>query len=167
MSVIDKLDNTDLKILNILQEDGCISNLDLSNRVGLSPTPTFERVKKLEKLKVIKGYHADLDPELLGLGIQTFMLVSLAQTGSESVENFFNEIDEIDEIIECYRIIGSSSDYLMKIIVKDMPAYEYLAMERIRKIKEVGQLRTMVILSTMKKSHHLPLQKKAKKSINS
>jgi Lrp/AsnC family leucine-responsive transcriptional regulator len=157
MAIIDKLDQTDIKILNILTENGGISNLELASQVGLSATPTFERVKKLEKLKVIRGYHADLDPQTLGLGIETFMMVSLAQTDSDSSESFLKQINEIDEVLECYRILGSSSDFMMKIIVKDMPAYEHLAMERIRKIKEVGQLRTMVILSTLKKSHSLPL----------
>src|SRR3712207_4835688 len=102
-ALIDKLDQTDLKILKILQEDGCISNLDLSNRIGLSPTPTFERVKKMEKLKVIKGYNAEVDTNLLGLGIETFMLVSLAQWKGVSVDNFIRQIEEIEEIVECYR----------------------------------------------------------------
>lgn len=157
MAASDKLDKTDFKILKILQENGCISNLELSGQVGLSATPTFERVKKLEKMKAIRGYHADLDPQMLGLGIETFMMVSLSDTGSDSVNNFIKKINEIEEVLECYRIMGSSSDYMMKIIVKDMPAYEHLAMERIRKIKEVGQLRSVVILSTLKKSHSLPI----------
>ena len=154
--LIDKLDKTDLKILKTLQEDGCISNLDLSNKIGLSPTPTFERVKKMEKLKIIKGYHAELDTNLLGLGIETFMLVSLAQWKGVSVDNFVKQIDDIDEVVECYRITGSY-DYLLKIIVKDIAAYEVLAMEKIRKIKEIGQIQSMVILSAIKKSKVVPL----------
>jgi Lrp/AsnC family transcriptional regulator, leucine-responsive regulatory protein len=154
--LIEKLDRTDLKILKTLQEDGCISNLDLSNKIGLSPTPTFERVKKMEKLKIIKGYHAEVDTQLLGLGIETFMLVSLAQWKGVSVDNFIKQIDQIDEIIECYRITGSY-DYLLKIIVKDINAYEKLAMEKIRNIKEIGQIQSMVILSAIKKSKVMPL----------
>jgi len=154
--LIDKLDVTDLRILKILQEDGCISNLDLSNRIGLSPTPTFERVKKMEKLNIIKGYHAELDSSLLGMGIETFMLVSLSQTKGNSVETFLKQVSEIDEITECYRITGSY-DYMFKIMVKDIAAYEFLAMEKIRKIKEIGSIQSMVILSTIKKSKIMPL----------
>lgn len=155
-ALIDKLDNTDLKILKILQQDGCISNLDLSGRVGLSPTPTFERVKKLEKMNVIKGYHAEVDTNLLGLGIETFMLVSLAHSKGNSIANFVSQVNEIEEITECYRITGAS-DYLFKIQVKDIAAYEHLVMEKIRKIKEIGQVETLVILSTIKKSKVAPL----------
>lgn len=156
--MLEKIDHLDLKILKILQEDGCISNIDLASKIGLSPTPTFERVKKLEKSKVIKSYHADVDPQLLGLGIQTFMLVSLAGGKETHVEAFINQIEGIEEITECYRIIGSSSDYLLKIMVKDIPAYEELVMGRMRKIKEIGEMHTMVVLSTIKKSKTIPLK---------
>lgn len=156
MAKIEKLDKTDLKILKQLQEDGRISNLDLAQKVGLSATPTFERVKKLEKAKIIKSYHAELDVESLGLGIQTFMLVSLAQTRGNSVPNFIKQILEIPEIIECYHVTGSS-DYILKIMVQDIAAYESLAMDKIRNISEIANVTTMVILSTIKKLKVVPL----------
>jgi len=157
MAKIEKLDKTDLKILKQLQEDGRISNLDLAQKVGLSATPTFERVKKLEKAKIIKSYHAELDVESLGLGIQTFMLVSLAQTRGNSVPNFIKQILEIPEIIECYHVTGSS-DYILKIMVQDIAAYESLAMDKIRNISEIANVTTMVILSTIKKLKVVPLE---------
>lgn len=157
MKKTEKLDKTDLKILKELQIDGRISNLDLAQKVGLSATPTFERVKKLEKAKIIKSYHAELNVESLGLGIQTFMLVSLAQTRGNSVPNFIKQIDEIPEIIECYHVTGSS-DYVLKIIVTDIAAYESLAMDKIRNISEIANVTTMVILSTIKKMKVVPLQ---------
>jgi Lrp/AsnC family leucine-responsive transcriptional regulator len=157
MAMTEKLDQIDKKILKILSTNSGISNIELASQIGLSATPTFERVKKLEKQKVIRGYHADINPQPLGLGIETFMMVSLAKTDRDSTALFLKQINEIDEVLECYRILGSSSDYMMKIIVKDMPAYEYLAMETIRNIKEVSQLKTMVILSTLKKNYSLPL----------
>lgn len=156
MKKIEKLDKTDLKILKELQIDGRISNLDLAQKVGLSATPTFERVKKLEKAKIIKSYHAELNVESLGLGIQTFMLVSLAQTRGNSVPNFIKQIDEIPEIIECYHVTGSS-DYVLKIMVTDIAAYENLAMDKIRNISEIANVTTMVILSTIKKMKVVPL----------
>jgi Lrp/AsnC family leucine-responsive transcriptional regulator len=157
MKKIEKLDKTDFKILKELQIDGRISNLDLAQKVGLSATPTFERVKKLEKAKIIKSYHAELNVESLGLGIQTFMLVSLAQTRGNSVPNFIKQIEEIPEIIECYHVTGSS-DYVLKIMVTDIAAYESLAMDKIRNISEIANVTTMVILSTIKKMKVVPLQ---------
>ena len=156
MKKIEKLDKTDLKILKQLQEDGRMSNLDLANKVGLSATPTFERVKKLEKAKIIKSYHAELDVESLGLGIQTFMLVSMAQIRGNSVPSFIKQILEIPEIIECYHCTGSS-DYVLKVMVEDIAAYEHFAMEKIRNISEISNVTTMVILSTIKKSKVIPL----------
>lgn len=156
MGKIEKLDKTDFKILKELQENGRISNLDLAQKVGLSATPTFERVKKLEKAKIIKSYHAELDVERLGMGIQTFMLVQLAQTRGNAIPNFIKQINEIPEIIECYHVTGSS-DYVLKIMVEDIASYENLAMDKIRNISEISNATTMVILSTVKKSKVIPL----------
>jgi Lrp/AsnC family transcriptional regulator, leucine-responsive regulatory protein len=152
----EKLDKTDLKILKHLQEDGCLSNLDLAAKVGLSPTPIFERVKKLEKAKIIKGYHAEVDAVALGLGLQTFMMISLSQTMGDAIPNFIRQINEIPEIVECHHVTGSS-DYILKIIVEDIAAYESLAMGTIRNIKEISAMTTMVILSTIKDSKVAPV----------
>jgi Lrp/AsnC family transcriptional regulator, leucine-responsive regulatory protein len=156
MAKIKELDKTDLKILKHLQEDGCLSNLDLANKVGLSATPTFERVKKLEKAKIIKSYHAEIDAVALGMGIQTFMMVSLSQTRGNAIPNFIKQINDIPEIIECHHVTGSS-DYILKIMVEDIAAYEHLAMDTIRNIKEISNMTTMVILSTIKDSKVAPL----------
>ena len=156
MGKIEKLDKTDFKILKELQENGRISNLDLAQKVGLSATPTFERVKKLEKAKIVKSYHAELDVERLGMGIQTFMLVQLAQTRGNAIPNFIKQINELPEIIECYHVTGSS-DYVLKIMVEDIASYENLAMDKIRNISEISNATTMVILSTVKKSKVIPL----------
>ena len=151
------VDKIDLKILKTLQEDGRITNLQLSSDVGLSPAPTLERVKKLEKLGYIQGYHAQADAAKLGLGIQTFMLVTLVGHKSEAIKNFVNEINKIDEVVECYHVTGSG-DHLLKIIVKDLASYERLVMEKISKIEGMGQIQTMMILGTAKKSNVVPIQ---------
>lgn len=156
MGKIKELDKTDLKILKHLQEDGCLSNLDLANKVGLSATPTFERVKKLEKAKIIKSYHAEIDAVALGIGIQTFMMVSLSQTQGNSIQNFIKQINSIPEIVECHHVTGSC-DYILKIMVEDIAAYEHLAMDRISNIREISNMTTMVITSTVKDSKVVPL----------
>jgi Lrp/AsnC family transcriptional regulator, leucine-responsive regulatory protein len=156
MVKIKEVDKTDLKILKHLQEDGRLSNLDLANNIGLSATPTFERVKKLEKAKIIKSYHAEIDAVALGMGIQTFMMISLSQTRGNAIPNFIKQINSIPEIIECHHVTGSS-DYILKIMVEDIAAYEHLAMDTIRNIKEISNMTTMVILSTIKSSKVAPL----------
>jgi Lrp/AsnC family transcriptional regulator, leucine-responsive regulatory protein len=156
MGKIRDLDKIDLKILKHLQEDGCLSNLDLANKIGLSATPTFERVKKLEKAKVIKGYHAEIDVVSLGIGIQTYMMVCLSQTKGNTIANFIKQINAIPEIIECHHVTGSY-DYILKIMVEDIASYEHLAMDRIRNIKEISTMTTMVITSTVKDSKVVPL----------
>lgn len=146
-----KLDVIDLKILNALQEDGRISNLDLSNKIGLSPAPTLERVKKLERSGIIKGYRAELNTYQLGLGTETFMLVSLAFNQQNAIDNFTQGIGKIKEVVECYQVTGAS-DFILRILVKDINAYELLVREKLSHIKEITNMQTMVIMSTIKKS---------------
>ena len=147
----EKLDATDFKILTILQQDAKISNLELSNKIGLSPAPTLERVKKLEKSGIIKGYHAILDQYKLGFGTETFMQVSLAHNKQNAIANFMEQVKKIEEIIECYQVTGSH-DFILKILVKDVQAYEILVREKLSDIVEITHMQTMVILSTIKKS---------------
>jgi Lrp/AsnC family leucine-responsive transcriptional regulator len=151
-----QLDHIDLQILRLLQENVKISNIQLSAMIGLSPAPTLERVKKLEKAGIIKNYHAELNREALGLNIQTFMQITLSRHKNNAINNFIEQINGIENITECYHITGSS-DYLLKIVVKDMPAYERLVMDKLSKIEEIAQMQTQVILSTVKKSNTLPL----------
>ena len=92
-----KLDKIDLKILKLLQENSKITNLDLSKRIGLSPAPTLERVKKLENSKVIESYHAKVNSQAIGLNVKTFVLVSLAWQKENALTNFLEKIQDIEE----------------------------------------------------------------------
>ena len=94
----DKLDKIDLRILEILQANSKITNLDLSKKIGLSPAPTLERVKKLEQQKIISSYHAHIDPIKIGLNVKTFVLVSLAWHKENAMKKFIAEVEKIDEI---------------------------------------------------------------------
>src|SRR5688572_13561008 len=96
------LDKIDLKILKILQENGRITNLQLSNEIKLSPTPTLERVKKLENSQVIKSYHAVVNEEALGLGIKAIIQITLARQIENAIANFKKQVVKINEITECY-----------------------------------------------------------------
>ena len=150
-----KLDKIDLKILQILQANSKITNLDLSKKIGLSPAPTLERVKKLESSGVIKSYHAQVDPQVIGLSVKTFVLVSLAWQKENALENFIAKVGEIDEIVECYIITGEA-DFLMHLVCKDIPTYEQLLFKTLSKIEEIERLKTLMTLSTVKDSKVLP-----------
>jgi Lrp/AsnC family transcriptional regulator, leucine-responsive regulatory protein len=151
----EKLDRIDLKILQILQENSKITNLDLSKKIGLSPAPTLERVKKLEQSDIVQSYHAVVNPLLLGLNVKTFVAVSLAWKKENALNSFLNKILEIDEIVECYIITGEA-DFLMKVVCKDIPTYEQLLFKTLSQIEEIERLRTLMTLSTVKDSKILP-----------
>jgi Lrp/AsnC family transcriptional regulator, leucine-responsive regulatory protein len=151
----EKLDKIDLKILRILQENSKITNLDLSKRIGLSPAPTLERVKKLEQSDIINSYHAAVNPAQMGLNVKTFVLVTLAWKQEDALNRFLAKIEKIDEITECYIITGEA-DLLMKVICKDIPSYEALLFKTLSQIAEIERLKTLMTLSTAKDSKILP-----------
>ncbi len=153
----DKLDKIDLKILRILQENSKITNLDLSKKIGLSPAPTLERVKKLEQTNVIESYHAKVNPQSIGLNVKTFVLVSLAWQKENALNHFLDKIREIEEITECYIITGEA-DFLVKIVCRDIPTYEQLLFKTLSQIEEIERLRTLMTLSTVKDSKTLPFK---------
>lgn len=152
-----QLDKTDLQILRILQENGRITNLQLSNDVNLSPAPTLERVRKLENSGYIKSYHALVDEEKLGLGIKTFIQVQLDFHKNDSIQTFLKEVDAIREITECHHVTGPC-DFILKVYVKDIKSYETLIMEKISKISVLKTFQTMMIMSTNKKEPIVPLE---------
>lgn len=151
------LDKTDFKILKILQENGRITNIQLSMDIGLSPAPTLERVRKLESNGFIKSYHAMVNEEILGLKLKTVVQASINYSKTDAIKSFTKQIQAIDEIVECYLVSGSA-DFLMKIIVADINAYEKLIVDKISKIQEISNLQTMIILSTVKNSHTIPIK---------
>lgn len=151
-----KLDKTDRKILDILQQNGKITNAELAQRVGLSPAPTLERVKKLEKSGVIKSYHARLDNSKVGIGVNTFVMVSLKGHNKQNIESFISSIEQIEEIIECHHVTGTS-DFILKIIAEDIPAYQKLMLERVTNIETVDNMQSMIILSTFKDTKKVPI----------
>lgn len=155
------LDATDLKILQILQRRGKITNIHLSQEIGLSPAPTLERVKKLEKDgRYIQSYHAQVNPESLGLGFSALIHVSLTRQVNNAITNFLEAVHTIDEIVECYQLTGNF-DYQLKIMVADIPAFESLIADKLSQIEEIGQMQTMVVLSQIKHSKVLPLNYKS------
>jgi len=143
-----KLDKTDTKILKILQNNGRITNAALAQKIGMSPPPTLDRVKKLEQ-KIIKKYVALVDPAVVGVETFTFVEVSLLRHGKKAVTDFLAAVMKIKEVMECHHVTGDA-DFLLKIAAKNIPAYEDLVLHKLTELPYIQQLKTMVVLSTPK-----------------
>lgn len=151
-----KFDSIDRKILSILQENGKITNAQLSTDVGLSPAPTLERVKKLEKNGVIESYHAKLNKQEIGLGVSTFVHVALISHRKGIVDSFVEQITCIPEVVECHHITGQG-DFILKVVSQDITSYQRLLVEVINEIPEIDNTQSTVILSTFKDSRVMPI----------
>lgn len=151
-----KLDQTDRKILEILQTNSNITNAQLAIEIGLSPAPTLERVKKLENSGIIKSYHAVLDMAHVGLGVSTFVTVSLKGHNKENIAKFMDAIQGIEEVVECHHVTGQA-DFILKIVAADIPAYQNLMLEKMTTIEVVDNMQSTIILSTFKDSKVIPL----------
>ena len=151
-----KIDQTDRKILEILQSNAKITNAQLSKDIGLSPAPTLERVKKLENFGIIKSYHAKLAMDKIGLGVSTFVLVTLKGHNKKNIDIFLDAIYNIEEVIECHHTTGSD-DFILKIIAEDISSYQRIMLEKVSEIDVVDSLQSMMILSTFKDSKVMPI----------
>ncbi|MFQ6618176.1 MAG: Lrp/AsnC family transcriptional regulator [Fidelibacterota bacterium] len=145
------LDEIDRKILSILQDNGRIRNRELANRIGLSPPSALERVKKLEKKGVIKRYVALLNPVSIGKDTVMFVAVSLIIHQENAIEKFTSAVMSLPEVLECYHITGTS-DYLLKVAVRDVAAYEEFVLHKLLKIPVIQNIQTSVVLSTVKQN---------------
>jgi DNA-binding Lrp family transcriptional regulator len=151
-----KLDSIDRKILELLQANSNITNAQLAQEIGLSPAPTLERVKKLETQDVIKSYHAVVDMASVGLGVCTFVTVSLKGHNKDNIEKFIKAISKIPEVVECHHVTGQA-DFILKVVAPDIPAYQNLMLEKVTNIEVVDNMQSTVILSTFKDSRVLPI----------
>ena len=143
------LDYKDKHLLEELQKNSRITNAELAKRIGLSPSSTLERVKKLEVSGFIEKYITLLNPRKAGYSCFTFVEVKLARHGETPVENFISSIALIPEVLECHHITGEA-DFLLKVVTKDIPAYEELILHQLSALTNVQTMKTSVVLSTFK-----------------
>lgn len=153
---MDAPDRLDIKILRALQRDGRLSTVALAEAVGLSPTATTERVKRLTRDGIIKGYHADLDPAMLGRALLVFIEVTLDKTTPDIFARFAVAVRAANEILECHLVAGGF-DYLIKTRVKDMEAYRNLLTQTILALPGVRESRSYAVMEEVKADRHLPL----------
>jgi Lrp/AsnC family leucine-responsive transcriptional regulator len=152
------LDRIDKNILFELQKDGRLSNVELSKRVGLSPTPCLERVKRLEKEEFITGYQANLNAIKLDLALLVFVEITLTKTSPDVFDDFATAVHELDVIQECHLVSGDF-DFLLKTRVKDMLAYRQLLGDTLLKLPAVSESRTYVVMDEIKSSNMLPIKR--------
>jgi len=143
------LDSKDKHLLEELQENSRITNAELAKRIGLSPSSTLERVKKLEVSGFIDKYITLLNPRKAGYSCFTFVEVKLARHGETPVEDFISSIAHIPEVLECHHITGEA-DFLLKVATKDIPSYEELILHQLSALANVQSMKTSVVLSTFK-----------------
>jgi len=141
-----ELDRFDRQILQILQTDARISNQELADRIGLSPSPCLRRVRALEESGLITGYRALLDAKSLGLTLMALIHISMDQHTPERFNDFETAIADIPEVRECLLITGQSADYQLKVVVKDLDAYQELLLKRITGIKGVSGVHSSFVL---------------------
>ena len=144
-----QLDTIDLQILDLLSKNGKLGNKEIAAAIGLSTTPTFERVKRLEKKGIIKGYVAILDKKKIGKGLKVFCQVSLKSHNAEIIDGFEKEIVHLSEISACYHIAGDF-DYSLFIEVADMDEYQQFLKQKLANIPNIANVQTAFVMSTLK-----------------
>ena len=151
-----KLDRTDYRILHYLQNNARINNVELAEAVGLSPSPCSRRVKALEQAGVIKRYAGIVDAGAVGLPISIFINVSLERQERSHMEDFEQHIRSYPEVMECYLMSGSY-DYLVRIVVPDLQAYERFLADRLTRIPGVANIQSSFALKQVAYNTELPL----------
>ncbi len=158
--MLAKLDKVDLQILKDLQDDGRLTNVDLARRAGISAPPCLRRVKGLEDLDVIKGYHADLNAEALGFNLVIFAEISLESQSDTDLRAFEALVNLWPMVRECHLVAGEA-DFLLKVVAKDWDSYQKFLSTQLTTAAKVNNVKTMTVLRSAKKLHGLPLEEYA------
>ena len=148
----DVLDEIDIQLLRTLQKNAKLTTKELSEAVHLTPTPVFERQRRLERLGYIRKYIAVLDPELLGQGMLVFCKVKLKQINRELADAFTRRIMRIPEITECYNISGSY-DYLLQVRAADMRQYQEFVLNKLGQLDNLASIESTFVMDEVKKTH--------------
>ena len=151
---MEALDETDLQILRTLQKNAKLTTKELAEAVHLTPTPVFERQKRLERQGYIRKYVAVLDPEKLNCGLLVFCKVKLKQINHDIADAFARRIMRIPEVIECYNTSGTY-DYLLKVRVADMKQYQEFVLNKLGEVDSLGSIESSFVMSEVKQNSGL------------
>lgn len=146
---MDTLDKTDRRILEVLQENARLNTKEIAHRIGLSVTPTYERLKKIEKMGVIRNYVTLLHPEKIGKTLVAFCNVSLQLHSQPLLKKFESAISQMEEVMECYHVAGTF-DYLLKVVVNDMRNYQHFLTNKLAAIENIAQVHSSFVMTEIK-----------------
>ena len=153
----NKLDNIDLKILNELQKNGDITNVQLAKLVDISPPSCLRRVKSLEEKKLILGYNAIVNPELLGFKVIVFAYVGLESQAENDLKIFESYISNFPEVRECHMLVGEV-DFLLKIVAKDWDDFQFFLTKNLTQAPKVSNVKTSLNIRSVKKLPGIPFE---------
>ena len=155
-----KLDHIDHKILRHLQENARITNAELADRVGLSPTPCLRRLRRLESDGVIKGYHTEIDREALGVNVTVIILVKLEREDDKTLREFEKAIKDREEVMECYLVTGKF-DYFIRVVVPSLAAYETFLSETMLRMPNIATVESSFTLREVERKVVMPIPETA------
>ena len=144
-----KIDKTDAKILKLLQYDSRMSNAELSEKIDMSASPCWRRVKQLENTQVIKGYGVLLDRKKIGLGVMVFIRVSIDSHSEKEAKKFEEEVSALEHVVACYSI-GGDADFLLQVVSPDLDTYAEFSMSIIRRLPGIKEMQSMFVLKELK-----------------
>ncbi len=150
------LDDTDIRLLRILQENARLSNVELAERVGLSASPCLRRMRQLEDSGVIKGYMTLIDQTVIGLPVSVFISVTLKEQSERALDEFEGRIRALPEVMECYLMTGTA-DYLLRVVTADLAAYERFLKEHLTRIPAIASIQSSFALKQVSFRTALPL----------
>ena len=153
-----KIDKTDESILKILQNDSRTTNQQLSEKIGMSASPCWRRVKRLEDEKVIRGYGVLLDRRKLGLGVMVFIRVSIDRHSEAEALKFEEEVMQLDDVVACYSL-GGDADFVLPVVSYDLDTYAEFSMSIIRRLPGIKEMQSMFTLKEIKSFQGFPVRR--------
>ena len=151
------LDAIDKKILTLLQQDGRMSIAELAGKVGLSASPCLRRIRLLEQAGIIARYVAVLDQRAVGLPVSVFVSIKLESQREDALDRFAKSIERWPEVLECYLMTGPR-DYLLRVVVADLAAYEEFLKQKLTRLKGIGSIESSFALGQVKYTNVLPIR---------
>lgn len=152
----ERLDEMDRRLLALMQEDARLTVEQLGRQIGLSPSPVARRIRRMEKVGIIKRYVAIVDQEKVGLPVSVFASIKLERQREEELDRFAAAVSRWPEIVECYLMTGQR-DYLLRVVVRDLPAYEAFLKEKLTRLEGVASIESSFALGQVKHAHALPI----------
>ncbi|EFE93593.1 Lrp/AsnC family transcriptional regulator [Serratia odorifera] len=156
------LEPAEIKILDALQQDARVTNQTLADQIGMSASPCWRKVRKLEDDAVIQGYRAVLDRRKIGLGVMVFIRVSIDSHSAAEALKFEQQVSDLDDVVACYSI-GGDADFLLQVVARDLDTYAEFAMSVIRRLPGIKEMQSMFVLKEIKPFVAFPIKKPAQR----